>query len=176
MLNYWELVAKFIEDPKKILERYCDELIEEIGKPKEKQDHFLLEARRKSSYDNWEYRNLAPKESQEREFSDFIEAIYSNDLETFIRYFFGSSISVEKTEESCWVFTTDTDAFDYDDYDHCAEEEIMHFFGEFSAPFETYIEKQILDGGHLPSRQVLTDKDKEWKTLEPVLTWDYTKL
>jgi hypothetical protein len=46
---------------------------------------------------------------------------------------------------------------------------------------ETYHQKKVTKGNiQISSMQftatILTDKDKEWKTLEPVLAWDYTKL
>jgi hypothetical protein len=176
MLNYWCLNITLAQDPTPILERYCEELIEQIGLPEEKQNHFLLKAREASSYRGWETINKPEKEKIEQEYSDFIDAIYSNDLETFVQYFFGRfDIYKNRTKDKSksWLFEMDNSDYMLDnEYGHPAEDEIMKFFGEFCVPRRTFIEKQVLEDDHIPYRYVLQENNKAWEWTEPTLVWD----
>lgn len=169
MLNYWHLNFTLSQDPTPILERYCDELIEQIGLPEKDRDHFLLVAREYSSYNNWEYRNMSDEERDKKEHSDFVDAIYSNDLYTFVRYFFGNFEIFPSGKES-WVYEIDHE-LDYD-YGHPAEEQLMKFFGEFCVPRKTFIEKQVLEDDHMPYRYILLENNKPWHWAEPTLVWE----
>ena len=176
MLNYWCLNITLAQDPTPILERYCEELIEQMGLPEEKQNHFLLKAREASSYRGWETINKPEKERIEQEYSDFIDAIYSNDLETFVKHFFGRfDIYKNRTKDKAesWLFEMDNSEFMLDnEYGHPAEDEIMKFFGEFCVPRRTFIEKQVLEDDHIPYRYVLQENNKSWQWAEPTLVWD----
>jgi len=172
MLNYWLLNFKIAQDPTPILERYCDELIEQIGLPEEKQDHFLLKAREASSYKGWESRNKPEKERNEQEYSEFIDAIYSNDLNTFVKHFFGR-FDVYKQGPESWTFEMDNSDFLLDnEYGHPAEDELMKFFGEFCVPRKTFVEKQVLEDDHMPYRYVLVENNKPWQWAAPELVWE----
>ena len=81
-LVYWNLTFEFEEHPTELLKRYCNEVVEELAKSEEDQDHFLLQARH---VHNGDCRKT--EEELKKEHSDLIDALYSNSIELFVEYF-----------------------------------------------------------------------------------------
>ena len=168
-LVYWNLTFEFEEHPTELLKRYCNEVVEELAKSEEDQDHFLLQARH---VHNGDCRKT--EEELKKEHSDLIDALYSNSIELFVKYFFGDELHISKahTGQNCFVLYYEPEGWEsHDVYGPPAEDEMLEFFGEFCTPKKTYTEAQILEDDYLPCRYVLME-DKTWKFIQPELTWD----
>jgi hypothetical protein len=167
MLVDWFVEYKLKEDYIKRLETYCDEIVSELAKPIEEQEHFLLEARDETVHLVWEYRQLSTPVREKQLHDELIEAIYSNDFDTFLCCFF-------KNLEVCNNHYIYMENFEGDNWNYEAIDNLQKLLAEVCIPEKTFVQLQVSEDDYLPWRDQLKEGGL-WVGVYPELVWPENK-
>lgn len=165
MLIDWFVGYKLKEDYIKRLEKYCDEIVAELAKPTEDQEHFLLRVRDETVSSSWKYHKQTQSETAKQLHDELIEAIYSNDFDTFLFCFFKNL----DTSRGC-IYMNE---YGGDEWNYEAIEELKELLAEVCIPEKTFIQLQVAEDDHLPWREQLKENGV-WVGVYPKLVWPET--
>jgi hypothetical protein len=172
MLQNWRVSLVLKENYLEILEGLCNELIKELDKPKEEQDHFLICARSLTKGNTSAFRKIS-KEEEKKELDAFIDVIYSYDFEKFTSFFFQDLGLHQKAIGDAYRWEIWLDDYFSSEYSYHAEDEMMSFLELICEPKKTFIETHVFEeDDNLPVRRLLVEGPSGmWKKIYPELIW-----